>query len=143
VLNRFNVQNDPVNLIDPDGLLVGSLAMKIAGKVMGSSAEGAYVAGKVADSAIGIGISANVLPSGLTEAMGATGPALQVAGGAQTFGLGTLIAGASSSAALPVALAGLGGVEIGLGVNSLYEYISGQPLGADIYDWLHPEKPCP
>ena len=60
--------------------------------------------------------------------------------------IGTFIAGASSTAVLPVALAGLGGVEIGLGFNNLYERISGQSLGEDIYDWLHPvEKrgPCP
>jgi hypothetical protein len=144
-LDRINVQNNPVNLIDPHGLLVGSITFKFlqatVGRAVGYTAEGAYVAGKVADSALGIGASANVLPGGLSE--GVAGSALQMVGGAQTFGLGTFIAGASSSAALPVALAGLAGVEIGLGFNSLYEYISGQPLGADIYDWLHPDDSCP
>lgn len=37
----------------------------------------------------------------------------------------------------PVVAAAAVGVGIGLGFNFLYEHISGQSLGADIYEWVH------
>lgn len=40
----------------------------------------------------------------------------------------------------PVAVAGAFGVVIGIGFNMGWEYFSGQPLGADIYDWFHPNQ---
>ena len=61
--------------------------------------------------------------------------------------LGTTIAAqGTAGVAFPAILSGGGGVLIGLGINHLYERISGQSFGADFYDWMHPEKttekPC-
>ncbi len=143
--DRIVCLNDPVNLVDPSGLIVGSLLTKIAGKIVGATAEGAYLAGKVADAGVSVGIAAGALPQEVVNAIGVGAEGLQIAGGVQSISLGAIVAGASSSVALPLILAGAGGGEIGFGINSLYERISGQSLGADIYDWLHPAKeanPC-
>ena len=136
------VDSNPINGIDPHGLLIGSFAVKIInkviGKAIGATSEGTYFAGKVADSAISTGIATGAVPQDVVSAIGAGAPGLQIVGGAQTISLGAIVAGGSSSVALPLVLAGVGGVEIGLGISSLYELLSGQPFGADIYDWLHP-----
>jgi RHS repeat-associated protein len=138
--------NDPISMIDPYGLFIGSGFFKLFhalfGKALGAPVEACYIAGKTGDSAIGVGL-AMTGPAIQGPVMGAVGPTLEMVGGAQSFGLGTIVAGASTSWTLPIGLALAGGVQIGVGFNKLYEHYSGQPLGADIYDWTHPEKRCP
>lgn len=64
-------------------------------------------------------------------------------GGGQTIALGSglVLAGGAITSTGGLALIGWGGWEIGQGFNRLWEVFSGQPLGADIYDLLHPD-PC-
>jgi len=137
--------NDPVNSVDSDGLIFGSLATKLAGKIVGASAQEAGIAGKVADSVIGSAIGLKGIPGNVSKAARGALTALEGWGAWQTATLAILSIGAAP-AWVPVALAGLAGVETGLFFNDLYRYFSGQMLGEDIYDWFHPEvrkeSPC-
>jgi len=65
-----------------------------------------------------------------------------IAGGlsADTVGTGTLVVGTYTVAG--VGIAGVGGLIVGHGIDRLWNDVSGQSLGADIYDFLHPLEPC-
>jgi RHS repeat-associated protein len=141
------VQNDPVNFVDPDGLIFGSVASKILGPLLGKTSQEAAVAGMMSDGAISLALEASDNSVALPGVLGYASDALQIHGGYQLGLLGTTIAAqGAAGVALPAILSGGGGVLIGLGINHLYDRISGQSLGADIYDWTHPEKttgkPC-
>jgi hypothetical protein len=147
-LDRINVQNNPVNFIDPYGLFAGSILSKGFGKLLGKTAQEAAIAGKASDSVVALGIEAmGGVPVDAPKTLGYIGDGLQAFGGVQSIGLGAGIAAYSSvSPAAPITLSFLGGLEIGFAFNHAYERWSGQPLGADIYDWLHPQEgynPCP
>jgi len=141
------VGSNPANFNDPYGLFFGSLGTKVVGKIVGSTAQEIAIAGKVADSAVAVGIEMSGISENVPDVLGYTGDALQAVGGAQTLTLAGAMATYSSVTPIaPLVLAGLGGAEIGFAFNHFYERISGQSLGEDIYDWLHPEdknKPCP
>lgn len=108
---------------------------------MGKTAQESHVVGKMGDALMSVGIEAS---GGITidysQKVGIAVDALQAYGGAQTIGIGTVMAGYTSATALPVVLVGIGGAEIGSAFNHLYERLSGQSLGEDIYDWLHDEE---
>jgi hypothetical protein len=147
VLNLYPYAvNNPLNAVDPDGMFVGSLLGKGAAKIVGQSAEEAgFIAGKLADSSIGmvLGLDPDVVPDSVKKALGSGVLAIQGWGVVQTGSLAILTAGAAP--VVPLAFAGAAGAEAGLFFNAIWEYFSGQPLGADIYDWLHPaisRSPC-
>jgi RHS repeat-associated protein len=146
--------NNPINWIDPAGLIIGSMTAKIGGRILGQTAQEAAVAGRISDSAVALGIEASGISVNVPNNVGYALDGLQAVGGAQTLGLGSAMA---AIGAAPVAVTGvglLGGIGIGLAFNHAYERFSGQPLGADIYDWIHnpngwlnrffdQESPCP
>jgi len=141
------VLNDPIKNIDPYGLIIGSGLSKIFGKIVGRTAQEAAIVGKAGDSIVSLGIeSGGGVPVTAPNYIGYTGDALQAFGGAQTIGLASVVAGYSSvSPVAPLTLSFVGGLEIGFAFNHFYERLSGQPLGADIYDLLHPQEgkgPC-
>ena len=132
--------------MDPGWLFVGSLITQSVRRVVGATAQEAAVAGKIADAVIGatIGFKGDIIPQSVKNTMGVALTALQAWGAWQTASLALLSVG-SAPVALPLGLAGLAGIEVGLLFNDIYERISGQALGADIYDWLHPPRkdgPC-
>ncbi len=126
------VRNDPENVNDPSGKIGQEIEMAVK---MGLP----LVFG-------GLDVATDV-PNQL-------GPAYDVvalASGVSGVFTAEIIAATSPSAPLilPVLGAAISGIEIGSTVNRIYERISGQPFGADIYDWLHPptrkktKGPCP
>jgi len=137
---------DPLNWVDPWGLIIGSIGAKVIGGIVRASSEGTLIAGKIGDSLVSLGIAGGAFHQVFADAIGTGAEALQVFGGVQTASLAGIIAIYSSAPiAVPIGLSLLGGAEIGLGINSLYERISGQAFGADLYDWLHPtmeDNPC-
>jgi RHS repeat-associated protein len=148
VLNLYlYAVNNPLNTIDQYGMFVGSLLAKGAAKIVGgqSAEEAGFIAGKLADSSIGmvLGLDPDVVPDSVKKAVGSGVLAIQGWGVVQTGSLAILTAGAAP--VVPLAFAGAAGAEAGLFFNAVWEYFSGQPLGADIYDWLHPaisRSPC-
>ncbi len=127
-------------------MIIGSGLSKIFGKILGRTAQETALAGKAGDSIVSLGIEMSGISKHAPDALGYTGDALQGIGGAQTLGLAGLVATYSSVTPIaPVALAGLGGAEIGFAFNNAYKRFRGQTLGEDIYDWLHPKQkdnPC-
>jgi hypothetical protein len=121
--------------------------------MLGTGAQEAHIIARVGDAATSAAISADAipdpaqnvldhLPGGQTTADTILGSA-QAWGGSQTIAIGSgLVAtGGAVASTGGVLLAGYGGWEIGQGLNRLYKAFSGQMLGEDIYDWLHP-NPC-
>ena len=143
------VRNDPINLIDQHGLIIGSILSKGIGKIVGQTAQEAALSGKIADAAISAVLTFDtnntVVPKVNNQVVGDVLLGIQGWGTFQTASLAGLSA-ASAPAWLPVGLSGLAGLEIGGLFNTLYERISGQSLGEDIYDWLNPQQrkdsPC-
>ena len=141
--------NDPVNLVDRHGLIIGSILSKGIGKIVGQTAQEAAISGMIADAAISavLGFDSNntIVPQVNNQVVGDVLLGIQAWGAYQTVSLAGLSV-ASAPASLPVGLAGLAGLEIGLLFNELYERLSGQSLGGDIYDWITPQQrqdsPC-
>ncbi len=130
------VQNDPVNFIDPHGLFVGKILAGTFGRMAGRTAQESAVAGMMADGTVSLAIEASGASPNIPGLLGYAADGLQIQGGTQLVGLGSAIAAQGIvTPAIPAALAGGGGYLIGLGINNIYERISGQSLGGDIYDW--------
>jgi RHS repeat-associated protein len=138
--------NNPVNWIDPYGLFIGSLLSKGMGRILGRTAQEAAIAGKAADSFVGVAIEMTGISKKVPNVLGYTGDALQAIGGVQSVSLAGIVASYSSvTPAAPAVLAYLGGAELGFAFNNFYERFRGQSLGEDIYDWFHPNRednPC-
>lgn len=146
---------DPVNLIDPNGLVVGSAIYRLLRPLTGQTAQEAALAGKGFDATAGGVIAAENAGNPLVP--GALGTGLdtyQAVGGAQAIGLstavtagiygaGATIGSASAAALLPAAIALAGGVELGYGTNNLYERFAGDTIGGDLYDFFNRQRPCP
>lgn len=143
------MENNPINYHDPYGLIgPGSVVTNILRPLTGQTANEAAVSGMVVDS-IGLGVITASAPN--TNISGDLGVALssnQAIGGAQTVGLsiaitagiygaGASITSISAAVALPVTLAAIGGIEVGLGIGSLVENLTGNSIGEWIYSWTH------
>jgi len=140
--------NNPVNASDPYGLFVGSIMRPII-RLSGTGPQEAKIAANVGDALTSAGITAGTVPDpgekliqfvpGGKTTLDASFGSAQIWGGGQTvaIGSGLLLTGGSIASTGGLALAGWGGWEIGQGLTRLWEAFSGQPLGADIYDWLH------
>ncbi len=142
------VLDNPVNFTDQSGLLVGSIICQGIRRLTGQTAQEAAMGGKVVDaygSAVitGTGVNLHTGP-----AVGMALDAYQGVGGAQTVGLsasitfgmygsGAAIGSAGAAVILPLSLSAIGGAEIGLSINSLYERLMGDSIGGDIYDLFH------
>ncbi|MBA4392195.1 MAG: hypothetical protein C0407_01450, partial [Desulfobacca sp.] len=76
------------------------------------------------------------------KTLGYGGDLLEILSGGSGILTAEIIATGSPSVPwlFSIFLAGLGGWEVGSAFNRIWDRISGQPLGADIYDWLHPNK---
>ncbi|MBU4339250.1 RHS domain-containing protein, partial [Patescibacteria group bacterium] len=130
------VLNDPVNFVDPHGLFVGAIGAKVIGRIIGKTAQEIAVVGKMADGIVALVLETTGVAPNIGGLIGYVADGLQIQGGVQLITLGGAIAAQGIVApAIPIAIAGGGGVLIGLGFNNLYERISGQSLGEDIYDW--------
>jgi hypothetical protein len=57
------------------------------------------------------------------------------------YGAGATLSAAGAGVILPLALAGMGGAEVGYALSDAYKLYSGQSIGADIYDYYHPDCP--
>jgi hypothetical protein len=138
------VQNNPVNFVDPEGLIIGSTFSKILGKLMGKTAQESAIIGKAADSIVGAGIEiSGGIDINAPKPIGYASDALQAYGGVQSMGLAAGIAAYSSvSGIIPAVLVGVGGAEIGFAINNFYERLRGQSLGEDIYELTHSNAPC-
>lgn len=137
---------DPINLVDPTGLLIGGFLGQMLRPLTGQTAQEAAVAGRALDGIAGPTLShmfAGV--PGLSHAVLVGLSAYQAVGGFQaaslslyvTFGMygsGAAVVAFNAYALLPLALAGLGGVELGLGLYELYYLLTGDTFGGDIYD---------
>jgi hypothetical protein len=136
--------NNPINRRDPLGLFVGSAMAQAIRRCTKQTVQEAGMAGKVADSAIGayIGFQGDMIPKSVRDSMGNILLVLQAEGAAQTVSLAAFSYGAAPWI-MPVILSGLAGAEIGFLVTDIYERFSRQPLGSDIYDWLHSESKQP
>ena len=132
------VGGEPVNWIDPDGLLVTQI-IKAAQKVAPIN-DGAVIGGMMVDGAIATGLEATGAGPNLSGKIGMVEDAMQMQGGYQLGVLGTVLAG-QGYVTLPAMLSGGGGYLMGTGFNKLWEDLFGQPMGGSIYDWFHP-VPC-
>ena len=144
--------NNPISATDPYGLFIGTLMKPIA-ILFGTGAQEAHIAARVGDVMTSAGITAGAIPDPGEKVVGyipggkttieTTIGYAQIWGGGQTIALGSglVLAGGAITSTGGLALIGWGGWEIGQGFNRLWEVFSGQPLGADIYDLLHPD-PC-
>ena len=118
-------------------MIVGLFA-KGLGKVMGKTAQEAHIVGKISDSLASVGIEfAGGVSINVPKQAGYALDAIQAYGGIQTISLGVGLVGYTSATWLPPVLAFTGGLELGFAFNNFYERLSGQALGADIYDWTH------
>jgi RHS repeat-associated protein len=141
--------NNPINAIDPHGLIIGSFLSKGIGKIVRQTAQEAALSGKIADAAISAVLTFDtnntIVPKVNNQVVADVLLGIQGWGTFQTASLAGLSA-ASAPAWLPVGLSGLAGLEIGGLLNELYERLSDQSLGEDIYDWLNPQQrqdsPC-
>jgi hypothetical protein len=133
--------NNTLNGIDQYGLFVGSLLSKAAAKIVGGqTAQEAAIAGKLTDCYIGmvLGFKPEVVPESVKKALGSGLLAIQGWGAWQTGSSAVLSAQVGAPWIVPLSFAAATGVSAGLFFNATWEYFSGQPLGADLYDWLHP-----
>jgi RHS repeat-associated protein len=143
------VRNDPINFIDPYGLIIGSLLSKGMGKIAGQTAQEAAMSGKIVDASVSTILTFDtknsIVPKTKNQVIGDVLMGIQGWGVLQTASLASLSA-ASAPAWLPLGLSGLAGIEIGGFANTLYERFSGQKLGEDIYDWYNTQQwqvsPC-
>jgi RHS repeat-associated protein len=141
--------NNPISAIDPPGLIIGSFLSKRIGRIVGQTAQEAALSGKIADAAISAVLTFDtnntIVPKVNNQVVADVLLGIQGWGTFQTASLASLSA-ASAPAWLPVGLSGLAGLEIGGLFNELYERLSDQSLGEDIYDWLNPQQrqdsPC-
>jgi RHS repeat-associated protein len=134
------VENGPVNWTDPYGLLVGPLTQVWGRKVMGQNAQEAAVSGVLADVLVGGPLSLYLSPQ-FGGALGWGLDLYQVYSGYRALSVGRVVASVAGSKVVfapspvvAVAAALIGGVELGLAVNSLYERTFGQSLGEDWAD---------
>ncbi len=143
------VGQNPVNFVDPSGLIVGYLLKKLAVALGKTPQEAAYVAkGIIATSGP---VVTKVLSFPYTPIARTAVNFYQIYAGVEAVGLGlaTGVGGAEVGATVitaPVgittmscALVGVGGVGIGYAITDLYEIygISGQSMGEDYYDLFH------
>jgi RHS repeat-associated protein len=115
--------SDPVNYRDPKGTILQEteIAIKIALPIIAGGLEAT---------------------TNIPEKWGPVGNTLEIASGASGIFVSEIMLSTSSSLPifLPFGLALGSGLEIGLAFNRLYEEISGQSLGADIYNWTYRRK---
>ncbi|OGP50208.1 MAG: hypothetical protein A2Y79_07835 [Deltaproteobacteria bacterium RBG_13_43_22] len=118
------VQNDPVTFFDPKGKTGQEIEFAI--KTILPLIFGAV----------------EVTNPSTLKSLGYGGDLLEIISGGSGILTAEIIATGSPSVPwlFPAFLAGLGGWEIGTAFNRIWERISGQSLGADIYDWLHPNN---
>jgi RHS repeat-associated protein len=121
-LNMYSyVQNNPVNFVDLNGKTAQEveLAIKIALPLIFGAIE--------------------LKNPAILFAMGYGGDLLEILSGGSGILTAEIILAGSPSAPilLPFGLALASGLETGLAADRLYGRISGQPFGADIYDWLY------
>jgi hypothetical protein len=129
--------------------LIGNILRPLTGQ----SAHEAAVSGKVFDSVAAGGITGSGVSGDLQGATGVALDSYQIYGGGQTiilstsitvglYGTGATLSSAGALIILPLALTSLGSIEIGFGLNELYEDVFDNSLGSDIYDWLNPKTYC-
>jgi hypothetical protein len=140
------VQNNPVNFVDPSGLVVlDYLSIALKG-ITGATAQEAAIAGRMTEAVVNaVSIATGHSdPGGVKAALGITAEILQFAGGAQSIFLSWEILTGSLSfpPAIAIVIAGAGGYEIGTVLSNLglWERFRGQSFGADIYDWIHKQE---
>ena len=139
------VLNDPVNNIDPGGLWLGSLMAKAFGKLTGKTAQEIAVVGQIADSLFGVSFGLQGLslwgsnsPVPWVQTIGLS---MEMWGAYTTSSLAAASATACSSPALPYALSFLAGFEIGLLIDKIPVYSTGEAIGNwygnRLYDIMH------
>ena len=125
-----------MNAVDPYGLAIGRSIVEIVGRIGGRTASERAIAGMMADGTVALALETSGTSPNIPGTLGYIADGLQVHGGSRLIVLGSAIAAQGTvSPFIPAVLSGGGGVLIGLGFNNVYERISGQSLGADIYDW--------
>jgi RHS repeat-associated protein len=141
------VGSNPLVDADPSGLFIGSGLTKLLAYLLRQTADEAALSAKLLD--VGVGAVAGDAPNCVAGFdIRAPRDALRVIGGAQAIGLstamtyglygaGATISSLTTAAAIPIFLAGYGGVEIGNVTNGLYERYRGNSIGSDIYDLWH------
>ena len=141
------VMQDPVNGVDPSGLIIGTLFSKAGRRIVGQTVQEAAISGKILDSFIGAAIAfdtGNVVPETNIQTINNIFIGLEGYGAIQSMSMASVTCAAAMAgtapAWLPIMFAGFAGVETGGLFNDLYEQISGQTMGEDIYDWLHPSQ---
>ena len=128
--------NNPINFVDQNGLIIGRAIAEIVGRIGGRTAGERAVAGMMADGTVALALETSGISPNIPGTLGYITDGLQMQGGSRLIVLGNVIAVQGTvSPFIPAVLSGGGGVLVGLGFNHIYERISGQPLGADIYDW--------
>lgn len=151
-LNTYVYANaNPLRFTDPNGLFIGTGVARILGTLLGRTPEEIAYGGRILDT--GIGAAVGDVP-GCVDFNGqqidlSTGrDVLKGIGGASAislststtiglYGAGATLGSATATVALPVALAGYGGYEVGSTFNNVYERARGNSLGSDIYDLVH------
>jgi uncharacterized protein RhaS with RHS repeats len=144
------VGGNPVRSSDPRGLLIGSTLGRLVGPLLRQTADEAAFGGQVLD--VGLGAVAGRVPDCIRGVdVSAPLDLLRAVGGGQAvvlsttttyglYGASATAASATASVALPVALAGYGGWELGSVANRVYERFRTNSLGSDIYDLVHDGK---
>jgi len=154
-LNTYGyVYQNPLSYVDPTGELgIARHLYRLLQPVTKQTRQEAEVAGMIADSIAGAAATSADLTFCEEDyrygrEIGTALDVVQVYGGVQTvalsgavstglYGFGAAASSAGAAVALPVALAGLGGLEIGGGLNSLYQRATGTSLGSQIYDLIN------
>lgn len=154
-LNTYGyVYQNPLSYTDPTGEFgIAKYIYRLLLPLTKQTKQEAEVAGMIADSMAGAAATGAELDFCEEDykygrEIGTALDGVQVVGGAQTIGVSGAVAtglygfGATASSAgaavlLPVGLAGLGGFEVGNGLNSLYERATGTSVGSHIYDLIN------
>jgi len=133
---------DPVGLIDPSGLIIGTVLGSTLTRITGEA--GCAIGGKIFDSLVGmgLGLKPDLIPDPIrnNDLFKGVSIGIQGWGSGQSISLAIITYG-SVSAGSSVGITAFAGVSVGLLFNDIYENISGQSLGEDIYDWTHNNTP--
>lgn len=154
-LNTYGyVYQNPLSYVDPTGEFgISRYLYRLLQPLTKQTKQEAEVAGMIADSIAGAAATGADLEFCEEDyrygrEIGTALDGIQIVGGAQTIGLsgavttglygfGATASSAGAAVALPVGLAGLGGFEVGNGLNSLYERVTGTSVGSQIYDLIN------
>ncbi len=148
----------PTAATDPTGLFVSSAIWRLVGPLLKRTPEEVAYAGKVADAVTGTAVFAAgpeiprcVDIAGARVDIGPLLDLLQGYGGLSAIGLagysvaglygaGAGLAAISPAFGVPLAIAGVGSLEIGQSFNNVYERQRGNSLGSDLYDLFNHQR---